>query len=79
MCRLIFLTIEIDRLERETNQEFFMISSNEKHISTGTNLIFILITEINHPITGEIDEEICFARQYLHFWEKEKGCILFKL
>lgn len=47
-----------------------MISSNERHMNT--NSIFILITEVNQHVTGETDEERCFARQYLHFWGEKK-------
>lgn len=52
-----------------------MISSNEKHINT--NSIFILITEVNQHVTGETDEERCFARQYLHFWGKKKKAVFY--
>lgn len=64
------MKIEVDRHEREENQDFFIISSNGRLISTGTNSIFILITELNHPITGEIDEKRCFARHYLQSGKK---------
>lgn len=69
--RFIFLKIENYRHEREDNQEVFIISSNERLTSTGTNSVFILITELNHPITGEIDEKKrCFARHCLQSLKK---------